>query len=95
MLTTAFDGLTVLDPTRYTVSGLMDGDVAEVVVQGSGSDITFAVLIYRPKRNAENEVIGRRTDRQECYELNAETPDGLTVKVETVPVYTVEEEEEI
>ncbi len=95
VLTTAFDGLTVLDPTRYTVSGLMDGDVAEVVVQGSGSDITFAVLIYRPKRNAENEVIGRRTDRQECYELNAETPDGLTVKVETVPVYTVEEEEEI
>ena len=40
-------------------------------------------------------MIGRRTDRQECYELNAETPDGLTVKVETVPVYTVEEEEEI
>ena len=95
VLTTSFDGLTVLDSARYTVSGLMDGDVAEVVVQRSGSGITFAVLIYRPKRNADNEVIGRRTDRQECYALNAQKPDGLTAKVETVPVYTVEADEEI
>lgn len=81
VLKTSFDGWNDLDPAKFTVSGLADDMAAEIVVLKSEDGVRLAVFIYQPNYDEDGNLIGRRRDRYDCYEIQSELPDGLNATI--------------